>query len=776
MHLCEVGRRSFITPWILTLACAAGPLWGQTAVEAWQFHAPFREVDRVAVLHDRVLAMSTYGLMSLEFDGRVLTSYSTVEGLSGVGLTSLAASPDGRFALIGYEDGRIDRWTPNEVRTLDDVPRSGQFQGRTAVREWAFASPSRVFAAADFGLLELDLNLNVVRGTYRMRADSEPLKVRAVAVLGDSVFAATDDGLRAALLTAPLYLPSSWVASGPFADSVLTSLAVHQGQLAAVQGGRAYLRTALGWTLLATPSDGQQVTRLCACAGQLAAVREFDITFFSAQGQASGDVSGGLFGNSGFQPREIACGAVGQDGQPMRWIANRTRGITLVDNPSYAQHFAVSGPRISQSFDVRWDALRGTTVLTGAVEGPWTPLYLNGGLTRLPRPGANWTGTDGSALGGAKDVVEVCTNPSDSTHWFAASWGGGVLEFRGGALYRRWTVGTATLRAANGAGPNDVRCGGLVWGQDGALWVTNSLSDVPLHRYDPVSETWQGFTVGALNGQAIRQIQQADNGDFWVQTRTAGLVAVRVVGGVASARVLGSGSGSGNLPSASIGDFAFTPDGKLWVGTSSGLGVLYSPKNAFTGGPFEAQQLLVEVDGRVQAVLAGQDITAIAVDGGNRKWIGTASAGVFVLAPDGLTQVAHYRVDNSPLPTNRINGIALDLEGGYAYVATDRGLFALRAASTAPADRMTEALLFPNPYRPEFRGPWTVTGLTDGCYVKVTTADGRRVAEGYASGGDFVWDTLLLSGEPAPSGLYQFWINDPLGVQTAVVQGLLVRP
>lgn len=762
--------------WILTLASASAPLWGQTAVSAWQYHAPFREAERVAVLHDRVLAMSAYGLMSLELDGRVLTSTSTVEGLSGVGLTSLTASPDGRFALIGYEDGRIDRWTPSEVRTLDDVPRSGQFQGRTAVREWAFASPSRAFAATDFGLLELDLELNVVRGTYRMRADSDPLRVRAVAVLGDSVFAATDDGLKAARTSDPLYLPSSWRSTGPFADSVLTSLAVHQGQLAAVQGGQAYLRTSSGWTLLATPADGQRVARLCACAGSLAAVREFDVKLFNAQAQPSGDVSGGLFGNSGFLPRDMACGFVGQDGQPMRWIANVARGITLVDNPNYAQHFSVNGPRIAQSFDVRWDALRGTTVLTGAVEGPWTPLYLNGGLTRLPRPGAMWTGTDGSALGGAKDLLEVCTNPTDSTHWFAASWGGGILEFREGALYRRWTVGNTTLRAANGAGPNDVRCGGMVWGQDGALWVTNSLSDVPLHRYDPVSETWQGFTVGALNGQAIRQIQQADNGDFWVQTRTAGLVAVRVVGGVASARVLGSGSGSGNLPSASIGDFAFTPDGKLWVGTASGLGVLYSPKNAFTGGPFEAQQLLVESDGRVQAVLAGQDITAIAIDGGNRKWIGTASAGVFVLSPDGLTQVAHYRADNSPLPTNRINGIALDLEEGYAYVATDRGLFALRSASTAPAERMTDALLFPNPYRPEFRGPWTVTGLADGCYVKVTTPDGRRVAEGYASGGEFVWDTMTPSGEPAPSGLYQFWINDPLGAQTAVVQGLLVRP
>jgi len=306
--------------------------------------------------------------------------------------------------------------------------------------------------------------------------------------------------------------------------------------------------------------------------------------------------------------------------------------------------------------------------------------------------------------------------------------------------------------------------------------VTNSLSDVPLHRYDPATETWQGYTVGALNGQAIRRVEQAENGDFWVQTRTAGLVAVRVSGGVASARVLGSGAGSGNLPSASIGAFAFTPDDKLWVGTANGLGVLYTPKNAFTGGPFEAQHLLVEVDGRVQAVLAGQDITAIAVDGGNRKWVGTASAGVFVLSPDGLTQVAHFRAENSPLPTNRVNGIALDLEEGYAYVATDRGLFTVRAASTAPAERMTGALLFPNPYRPEFRGPWTVSGLVDGCYVKVTTADGRRVAEGYASGGQFVWDTHDSAGNPVASGLYQFWINDPLGAQTAVVQGVLVRP
>jgi hypothetical protein len=214
-------------------------------------------------MQDRVLALSEFGITSLEWPDRVLTGHSSVEGLSGVGLSGLAASPDGSFALLGYRDGRIDRWTPDDVRTLDDIPRSGQFQGRTEVLEFAFASADRVFAATAFGVVELDLSLNAVRGTYRMRTNSDPTYVTSVAVLGDSIFAATELGLRAASLQDPLYLPSVWQARGRFADSVLTSLAASHGELAAVSAGKAYRRTAGGWSALATP---QTVKKLSASA------------------------------------------------------------------------------------------------------------------------------------------------------------------------------------------------------------------------------------------------------------------------------------------------------------------------------------------------------------------------------------------------------------------------------------------------------------------------------------------------------------------------------
>lgn len=776
MHLCEVGRAKYIGSIALLGWMAWAPLRAQTAVGEWQYHAPFREVARVAVVGDQVLGMSRYGLLHLAFRDRVVTSVSTVEALSGVGLTALTSAPDGRSALIGYEDGRIDWWTPAQVRTVDDIPRSGQFQGRTAVRAFAFASPSRVFAASDFGVVELDLDFFAVRGTYRMRTDSEPTTVHAVAVSGDSIYAATELGLRTAWLQAPLYLPASWRANGRFADSVVTSLAANNGALLALSAGRAYVRNGGIWTPLALPSDNQEAQRACACGDQWAVVRAFDVRLFDSSGNPTSDLSGGYAGNDGFEPKDLACGLVGQDGRPIRWAANPRRGLTMFDNPNYVQHFGIAGPRGPQAFDVRWEASRGLTVLTGATEGPWTPLYLNDGIYRLASPGADWSLVDGPAFNGAKDLLEVATNPADPQHWFAASWGGGILEFRNGALVQQWTAGNSSLRAANGAGPADVRCGGLVWGQDGALWATNSLSDVPLHRYDPATQSWQGFAVGPLNGQSIKQIRQASNGDFWVQTRAAGLVAVKVQGGAAASRVLAAGTGNGGLPSPNVGAFTFTPDGRLWIGTASGLAVLYSPRNAFTGGPFEAQPLLVEADGRVQAVLAGQNITSIEVDGGNRKWVGTSNAGLFLLSPDGLQQLANFRSDNSPLATNRINGIALDVQDGYAYIATNQGLYSVRSGAPEVQDRMDDALLFPNPYRPEFRGFWTVTGLVEGCYVKVTTADGRRVGEGYASGGSFVWDTNDPSGRPVPSGLYQFWINDPLGARTRVLQGLLVRP
>lgn len=70
---------------------------------------------------------------------------------------------------------------------------------------------------------------------------------------------------------------------------------------------------------------------------------------------------------------------------------------------------------------------------------------------------------------------------------------------------------------------------------------------------------------------------------------------------------------------------------------------------------------------------------------------------------------------------------------------------------------------YPNPVRPDYTGPITVTGLTYDADVKITTANGSLVAEGRSQGGTFIWDGCDRSGRRAASGVYM--------VQTATSAG-----
>ena len=44
----------------------------------------------------------------------------------------------------------------------------------------------------------------------------------------------------------------------------------------------------------------------------------------------------------------------------------------------------------------------------------------------------------------------------------------------------------------------------------------------------------------------------------------------------------------------------------------------------------------------MEYLLANETVTAIAVDGANRKWLGTQNAGVFLVSPNGTEQIHHF--------------------------------------------------------------------------------------------------------------------------------------
>ena len=86
----------------------------------------------------------------------------------------------------------------------------------------------------------------------------------------------------------------------------------------------------------------------------------------------------------------------------------------------------------------------------------------------------------------------------------------------------------------------------------------------------------------------------------------------------------------------------------------------YNPENVFSDENFYAQRIIIDIDGSAQYLLETETVTAIAIDGANRKWFGTGSSGVFLMSEDGTEQILNFNTDNSPLLSNVITSIAIN--------------------------------------------------------------------------------------------------------------------
>ncbi|MDE6276614.1 MAG: hypothetical protein K2M06_00720 [Muribaculaceae bacterium] len=196
--------------------------------------------------------------------------------------------------------------------------------------------------------------------------------------------------------------------------------------------------------------------------------------------------------------------------------------------------------------------------------------------------------------------------------------------------------------------------------------------------------------------------------------------------------------------------------GQIWVGTTSGLFVIPDPQAAASETMRVRRPVVPRNDGTNYGdyLLDGANISCIAVDATNRKWIGTADGGVYLVSPDGTKEISHFDKDNSPLPTNVIYSIACDPASNRVFFGTDLGVMSYESdASPAQAD-FSDVYVYPNPVRPEYNGWITVAGLMDNSLVKIADMSGNVVHQGRSSGGSFVWDGCNSAGERVRTGVY----------------------
>ncbi|MDE7025307.1 MAG: hypothetical protein K2O88_05430 [Paramuribaculum sp.] len=202
-------------------------------------------------------------------------------------------------------------------------------------------------------------------------------------------------------------------------------------------------------------------------------------------------------------------------------------------------------------------------------------------------------------------------------------------------------------------------------------------------------------------------------------------------------------------------------NGKVWLGTNQGVVEISNPSQA-TNPSMRINHLKVpRNDGTNDAdyLLGSSTVTDIAVDAANRKWVSTAESGLFLVSAQGNAILEHYGSDNSMLPSDYVNSVYADPMSNYLYVGTDNGVMRLSTNASPAMDSYDDIYAYPNPVRPEHRGPVYVKGLMENSLVKITDMVGNIVHQGMSDGGLFKWDATDRTGRRVRTGVYNVYVS-----------------
>jgi len=216
-------------------------------------------------------------------------------------------------------------------------------------------------------------------------------------------------------------------------------------------------------------------------------------------------------------------------------------------------------------------------------------------------------------------------------------------------------------------------------------------------------------------------------------------------------------------------------DNEIWLGTGKGVAVIYSPSSVISSSNFDAQQILIKQDGINQYLLESEVVTAIAVDGANRKWIGTESGGAFLMSPDGTSQLLNFNETNSPILSNYIITITIDQKTGEVFFGTNKGMISYKGDAIMSDGGCNNVLVYPNPVRENYDGPIAIKGLVPNGNVKITDVSGNLVYETKSNGTQAIWYGKNFEGSKAQTGVYLVFSSDDEGKNTCITKLLFIN-
>ncbi|WP_293715092.1 two-component regulator propeller domain-containing protein [uncultured Parabacteroides sp.] len=768
----------------LLLICITVPyIIAQKSVGEWNTYLAYYTTTKITEGNNHVYAVADGSLYSYNKEDNSITHYSRQTGLSDNDIDHIIFNPEVNTLLITYSNGNIDLLGENGVYNLSYLLDNSSVTNKTINNIYLYKEFA--YLSTDFGIIVLNMNKKEVKDTYKLNK-----VIYSVAINNDHIYAASATGLIYASLDSNLLDYNEWstytLSSSEFDIDSISQICFFQNNLCLFANQNTknkrgiYHQQADGTVRSLLKND--DLKDMVLQNNKLMSYTNSDLYIYSSLTDKD-VVNVGIINNvtSLKSPNTF-------------WIASGSNGIKGIQKKNNNYEVVLSNTNNDTEYPKRNYNYFMTThenkllVIGG---GRWTD--------RSGRPGTfmeyedgKWYNFDENEINKKFryfwDYTGIAVDPKDPEHYFISSYGEGIAELKDKEAIQLYTYKNSALDTVvgNGLNPFDyTRIGGITFDKAGNLWATNCEVSKVL-KVLKTDGTWASFKFNDfMNVRMADKITITSDNRKWINVpygNESGILIFDDNGTIDDTnddehRYIKSFSDINGTIDAS-GYFCITEDknGQVWIGTNRGPIYCANPKAKLE--EIRCSRVIRpadEINDVPYNFLDGEQINAIAVDGGNRKWIATQSSGVFLVSEDGMETIENFTTTNSPLPSNQINSLAINQLTGEVFIGTEKGLVSYMGDATEGKEDYSDIYAYPNPVRPEHNDHVTIVGLMNDSNVKITDLKGNIIYQGKSAGGTFTWDCRSRKGGRVATGVYLVFSATPEAKESVVTKIMVVK-
>jgi len=762
-------------------------LWSQVAMGKWRTHFAYNSVSQIAQSDNKIFAVSDGALFSVDkLDGN-MEFYSKLSGLNDATVSRIEYDPIDKLLLIIYNNGNIDILSNGGVTNLPDFYNK-QMSTSKEVNQIQFFE-NKAYLSCNFGIIVLNMLKKEVADTYFIGPNASEVKVLNTTVNNGIIYALTSSTIFKASVTDPnLVNYAKWSSTtGLPGSGDYQKIASFGGQLILLRSGYLYKQESNNsWTQLLT---NVTVTNFNVTNSSLNVFTANTVYLLNNQFVATPVDNIGTISDAEYDAQNNTY-----------FFAANNQGIISYkqssNNSPVINYFKPNGP----AFNIPWTMTFSEKKLFVVPGGRWEFLlrpgyimmYENNVWTNISR-----TSIEANTGVACTDLISVAVDSKDNSHFFAASYSSGLYEFKNNIFFKYHNFTNSTIENLFGSYQYQMM-GGSILDQDGNLWLLNEYAKYGIKVY-LADGTWTQLTYPGVNNKPSMGgmiISNQNKNQKWVFSARPSIDV-----GICVFDDNGTLTNQSDDKSVTMNQFIFTEqdnngqtkfisihpgvinciaqdkNGVVWVGTDVGPFLFSNLANVYNSDYTCSRVKIPRNDSTNLAdyLLVSENIQAIAIDGANRKWIGTKSSGVYLMSENGQQTIQHFTVSNSPLLSNNILSIAINPVTGELFFGTDQGIISYQSDASEAGSTFGDVYAYPNPVRQGFTGVITITGLIDKTQVKITDISGNLICETISNGSIATWDGKDVHGRKVSTGIYLAICANTDGTLSTITKILVIN-